>query len=323
MLINCAAYREGQKIADLSVEAISDYVEQPDCFVWVALKDASSDELSKMQEEFGLHELAVEDARHGHQRPKVEEYESMLFCVLHALHLDDKGVLEVGELAIFVGKNFILSVRNRSSIGFLNVRARCEAEPQLLKHGSGFVLYALMDAVVDHYFAVVHRLEGELEAIEERLFSGQRYARSNIEELYALKRRLVTVQHAAAPLLEGLTHLTGSRVPGVCQGMQEYFRDVYDHLERIVRSVESVRDMLATAIQVNLAMISLDESAVNKKLASYAALVAIPTMIAGVYGMNFRHMPELDQPMGYPLALIAMVALDAVAWWRLRQSGWL
>lgn len=323
MLINCVAYRAGKKLADISVEAISDYLEQPDCFVWVALRDSTPEEISTMQEEFGLHELAVEDARHGHQRPKIEEYGEMLFCAVHALHIDDKGHLEAGEVSIFVGKNFILSVRNHSSIGFLNVRTRCENEPHLLQHGSGFVLYALLDAVVDRYFDVVHRLEGELETVEERLFAGQRYARSNVEELYALKRRLLVVQHAAAPLLEAVSHLSGGRVPSVCMGMQDYFRDVYDHLERIVRSVESVRDMLATAIQLNLTLVSLEEAAVGKRLASYAALVAVPTMIAGIYGMNFRFMPELESPLGYPLTLAVMAVLDLVVWLRLRKAGWL
>ncbi|GAB3249797.1 magnesium and cobalt transport protein CorA [Chitinimonas naiadis] len=323
MLINCAAYQAGKKITDLPVEAISDYVSHPDCFVWVALKDATPEELNEMQQEFGLHELAVEDARKGHQRPKVEEYGNMLFCVLHALDMDEAGELEVGEIAIFVGSNFVLSVRNHSRIGFLNVRARCEAEPHLLQHGSGFVLYALMDAVVDRYFEIIHRLEGELEGIEERLFSANNNARLNIEELYDLKRKLVTVSHAAVPLLEAIAHLYGGRVPGVCVGMQEYYRDVYDHLERIVKSVESVREMLSAAIQVSLAMISLDESAVSKKLAAYAALFAVPTMIAGVYGMNFEHMPELKFIFGYPVALGAMVLLDVMLWWKFKRVGWL
>jgi magnesium transporter len=323
MLINCVAYRAGQKIADITVDQISDYVQQADCFVWVALKDSTPAELAEMQQEFGLHPLAVEDARHGHQRPKLEEYGSMLFCVLHVLHMDSSGELEAGEVAVFVGSNYILSVRNRSSIDFLHVRARSEREPELLRHGAGFVLYALLDAVVDRYFDVVHRLEGKLEAIEERLFAKERNGKSNIAELYDLKRQLVTVQHAAVPLLEVVAHMTGGRVPTVCQSMQEYFRDVYDHLERIVRAVETLREMLTTAIQVNIALISLEESAVSKRLASYAALVAIPTMIAGVYGMNFQYMPELASPLGYPLTLFAMVVLDALAWWRLRRAGWL
>lgn len=323
MLINCAAYQAGRKIADLSVPDIRAYLNQPACFVWVALKDATPVELAQMQQEFNLHELAVEDARNGHQRPKLEEYGDTLFCVLHVLDMNAEGEIEVGEVAIFVGGNFVLSIRNRSRINFLNVRTRCEREPHLLQHGAGFVLYALMDAVVDRYFGVVHRLESELEVIEERLFARNGQVRLNIEELYALKRKLVTVSHAALPLLDAIAHLYGGRVPGVCVGMQEYYRDVYDHLARIVKSVESVRDMLSTAIQVNLAMISLDDSAVSKNLAAYAALFAVPTMIAGVYGMNFQHMPELDWQYAYPAVLVVMVALDLGLWLRFRKAGWL
>ncbi|WP_269533485.1 magnesium/cobalt transporter CorA [Chitinimonas sp. BJYL2] len=322
MLINCAAYRAGKKIADIPVEDISDFLTQPDCFVWVALKDASPDEITTMAEEFDLHPLAVEDARHGHQRPKIEEYGDMLFCVVHALHVEE-AELEVGEVAIFVGKNYILSIRNRSSMGFLNVRERCEREPELLQHGSGFVLYALLDAIVDRYFGVISQFETELDAIEDRLFSRQGQGRLNVEELYELKRKLVKLNHAASPLLEAVSHLDGGRVPGVCMGMQEYFRDVYDHLERIVRSAESLREMLTTAISVNLAMISLDDSAVSKKLAAYAALFAVPTMIAGVYGMNFEHMPELKQPLAYPITLAVMVVIDLALYLRFRRAGWI
>lgn len=323
MLINCAAYQDGCKLADLPIEAISENLHRPGSFVWVALRDPEPAEIDRMQEAFGLHELAVEDARHGHQRPKIEEYGPTLFCVLHMLEMDEAGEINVGEVDIFVGANFVLSMRSHSSSGFLNVRERCEREPQLLRHGSGFVFYALMDAVVDRYFDVVHRLERELEAIEERLFAHAGSARANIEDLYALKRKLVTVSHAAVPLLEAIAHLHGGRVPAICANMREYYRDVYDHLARIVKSVESVRDMLATAIQVNLALISLDESAVSKKLAAYAALFAVPTMIAGVYGMNFEHMPELKSVAGYPLALATMLGLDLVLWWRFRRAGWL
>ncbi|MDK2122950.1 magnesium/cobalt transporter CorA [Parachitinimonas caeni] len=323
MLINCAAYQDGKKLADIPVADISEHVCLPDRFVWVAIKDPTPEEIDVMQEEFSLHDLAIEDARHGHQRPKLEEYGQTLFCVVHVLEMDSRGEIQVGEVDIFVGRNFVLSMRSRSDIGFLNVRERCENEPHLLRHGAGFVLYALIDAVVDRYFDIVHRLEGELEALEEQIFVDRSSQRRNIEQLYALKRKLVAVQHAAVPLLEAISHMYGGRVPGVCAGMQEYFRDVYDHLERIVKIVETVRDMLATAIQVNLALISLDESAVSKKFAGYGALFAVPTMIAGIYGMNFEHMPELKSLYGYPVALGAMVVLDLFLLWRFTKAGWL
>src|SRR5215831_4382442 len=183
MLINCAAYQDGRKLADIRVEDISNYVGRTDCFVWVALRDATEAEIDTMQREFALHELAVEDARHGHQRPKVEEYGDTLFAVMHTVEFGATDELRVGEVNVFVGRNFILSVRNRSTQNLLGVRARAEQEPHLLKHGSGFVFYALMDAVVDRYFPIIDALEGELENIEGQIFV-RGAARVNIEQLY-------------------------------------------------------------------------------------------------------------------------------------------
>ncbi len=323
MLINCVAYQDGNKLADIRKPEISDYVGQPYCFVWVALRDPEPYELEEMREEFGLHELAVEDARKGHQRPKIEEYGDMLFVVLHLLEMDDAGEINVGEVCVFAGPNYVLSVRSRSSLGFLNVRARCEREPHLLLHGSGFVLYALMDAVVDRYFPIIDKLEEQLERIEARIFSKGTSTRVNIEELYDLKRKLMTVQHSVAPLLEATSRLYGGRVPQVCVKLQEYYRDVYDHLERISKNIEAIRDMLNTAIQVNLSMISLDDSAITKKLAAWGALFAVPTMIAGVYGMNFDKMPELKWAYGYPAAVLLMMVLDVLLWRRFKRAGWL
>jgi magnesium transporter len=321
MLVNCVVYQEGNKIAEIAKEQISEYVSRPECLVWVALKDPGDAELEEMKEEFGLHDLAVEDARHGHQRPKIEEYGDSLFVVLHNVDVTTQG-LQTGEVDIFVGRNYVLSVRNGVEQGFTSVRARCEREPELLRNGSGFVFYALMDAVVDRYFPVLDALEIELEQIEERIFSG-RSARANIEALYGLKQELTTLQHAVVPLLEAVGKLYGGRVPQVCAGMQEYYRDVYDHLVRLNQSIASQRDMVITAISVNLSMITLQENETTKRLAAYAALVAIPTMVAGIYGMNFKHMPELDFEFGYPLALSIMAGIDFYLFYRFRRAGWL
>ena len=321
MLVNCVAYQEGRKIADIPKEAISDYVKRPDCFVWVALKDPEPVELEEMQEEFGLHELAVEDARHGHQRPKIEEYGNSLFAVLHVIEMRD-GDLQQGEVDIFVGPNYILSVRQRTELGFAAVRKRTENEPELLRHGSGFVFYALVDSIVDRYFPIEDALDVELENLEAHIFEGTS-PRANLEALYGLKRKLTVINHAIDPLLEAVSKLAGGRVPQVCQGTQEYFRDVVDHLERLSRNVDTLRETVTTAMTVNLAMISLSENEVTKRLAAYAALVAVPTMIAGIYGMNFKHMPELDWEWGYPLALGAMVVLDSYLFSRFRKAGWL
>ncbi len=294
---------------------------KPDCFVWVALRDATDAELRQMQDEFGLHELAVEDARHGHQRPKIEEYGDIVFVVMQLLEMEH-GEVQVGEVAIFVGTNFVLSVRNRSSHGFLGVRERCEREPQLLSHGAGFVFYALMDAVVDRYFPLLDAIETELDDIEAQIFE-RGAARWNIERLYALKRRATVLRHAVAPLLEVAGKLHGGRVPAVCAQTQEYFRDVHDHLARINIAIDAIRDTIGTAIQVNLSMVTIEESETTKRLAAWAAIFAVSTALAGIWGMNFEHMPELKWAYGYPMALGIIACAGGWLFWRFRRAGWL
>jgi magnesium transporter len=321
MLINCVAYQDGRKLADIPVADISDYVARHETFVWVALRDATPQELAVMQEEFGLHELAIEDARRGQQRPKIEEYGDSLFVVVKMLELRE-GALEVGEVDIFVGPNYVLSNRSNSTQDFLGVRARAEREPHLLQQGAGFVLYALMDAVVDRYFPIVDALEMELEKIEERIFI-RGSQRDNIERLYELKRQVMTVRHAVAPLLDAIGKLHGGRVPAVCLNTQEYFRDVHDHLLRISAALDTMRDTIGTAIQVNLSMVALEEGEVNKRLAAWAAIFAVLTAFAGIWGMNFKHMPELDWRFGYPVALTLMAVVCGSLYRRFKKAGWL
>ena len=321
MLINCVAYENGSRLADLPVEEISDYLVRPNCFVWVALNDPSPQELDKMKEEFNLHELAVEDARHGHQRPKIEEYDDTVFAVMHQLEIDGDS-FSIGEVSVFVGPNFVLSVRKNSRQNFLGVRERCEREPHLLSHGAGFVFYALMDAVVDRYFPIMDRLESELEEIEEHIFA-KGMARLNIERLYELKRKITLLKHAVAPLMEAVSKLFGGRGPAVCANSRDYFRDVYDHLARINASLENIRDTIGTAIQVNLSMVTIEESEVNKKLAAWAGIFAVATAFAGVWGMNFKAMPELQWEFGYPVALLVIATACAVLYRKFKRAGWL
>ncbi len=321
MLINCVAYQDGRKLADIAIEEIEQWVRKPGCFVWVALRDATDDELRQMQQEFDLHDLAVEDASHGHQRPKIEEYGDTLFVVMKLPEFRD-GELEIGEVAIFVGLNFVMSVRNNSQQGFLGVRERCEREPENLKQGSGFVLYALMDAVVDRYFPLLDELETELEEIESQMFK-QGAARSNIQRQYALKQRATMLRHAVAPLLEVAGKLHGGRVPAVCANSQEYFRDVHDHLVRINTAIDGIRDTISTATQVNLSMVTIEESEITKRLAAWAAIFAVSTALAGIWGMNFEVMPELKWAWGYPMALGAIASSAGLLFWRFRRAGWL
>jgi magnesium transporter len=321
MLVSCAAYQDGKKLQDLDVAQIPDYLQLPNCFVWVALHDPPASELNELQKVFGLHPLAIEDAQGGHQRPKIEEYGDSLFAVLHNIQIVGEE-LKVGEVDLFVGRNYIVSVRNQAEPGFVAVRARCEREPELLRMGSGFVFYALIDAVVDRYFPVLDAIEAEFEKFEDQIFAGKSL-RANIEGLYYVKQNLTTLQHAVLPLLEAVGKLYGGRVPQVCSGLPDYYRDVYDHLGRINQTINGQRDTVTTAIQVNIAMITFSETEVTKRLAAWGALIAVPTFIASLYGMNFKNIPELQWDYGYPMALGAMALVNIYLWFRFRKARWL
>jgi len=321
MLVNSVAYLQGNRLQDLALERIPEFTSRDDCFVWVALKDAESAELTRLKEDFNLPDLAVEDAQHGHQRPKFEEYGPLLFVVLHLPEFRD-GELHIGELNVFAGANFVVSVRSRSGLSFHEVRARCEREPELLRYGPGFVLYALMDAAVDSYFPLVDLLETELERIEDDIFS-KGSPRANIERLYALKRSVMRLKHAVAPLMEASTRLFGGRVPRICANTQEYFRDVHDHLTRLDAAVDNIRETIATAIHVNLAMVAIEEGEVNKRLAAWAGIFAVATAFAGIWGMNFHLMPELQWRYGYPAALGLIALACGLLHRRFRRLGWL
>lgn len=322
MLVTCVAYQNGRRLADIPLEAVKEYTrEHPDTFVWVAIKDPAPGEVEALQEKFDLHTLAIDDARHGHQRAKIDEYGHSLFIVLRIMEMSDLELLN-GEVSVFIGAQHVISIRRGTKLGFADVRHRCEEEPDLLRNGPVFVLYALMDAVVDRYFPVVEALSAEIEGIEQRIFAG-RTTRTQIEALYGMKCKLLEVDHAARAMLEVTSKLHGGRVPQICTGMQEYFRDVHDHLLRLSHSIEGLGAMVTTGISVNLSLIALQQGETTKQLAAYAALAAVPTLIAGVYGMNFEHMPELSWLTGYPMALGLMAGVDAILFWKFRKTGWL
>ena len=321
MLLNCVAYRDGGRLADLAVEQISDHLALPACFVWVALRDPSPQELDAMRREFDLPALAVEDAMRGHARPKVDEYDDTLFVVMQLIEFIG-GEVNLGEVAVFAGPNYVLSVRTGSKQHFLGVRERCEREPHLLKLGAGFVLYALMDAVVSRYLPILELLESELEGIEDRIFV-RGTTQLNIEQLYALKRKVMVLKHAVSPLLQFAGRLYGGRVPAVCAQTQDYFRDISDQLARIDDAVDAIRDTIATAVTVNLSMATVEASEVTKRLAAWAGIFAVATSLAGIWGMNFEFMPELKLPWGYPAALGLIGSACALMWWRFRRLRWL
>lgn len=323
MLINSAIYDDGRMVAEPALEAVSEALEATQTgFLWIALRDPTDDELNLLQHELDLPSLAVEDARKGHQRPKVEEYGDITFAAMHLLESGPEG-LEVGEVHVFVGPRFVVSVRHRSSQGFLGVRDRAEREPELLRQGPGFVLYALMDAVVDRYIPLMDGIEAELEKLEETMFLPGQDRQAVVQQLFALKQRLATLRHAVTPLLEVTARLHGGRVPVVCKALQEYFRDVYDHLLRIQAGIDAARETIIAATQVNLTLVTIDESLVTKRLAAWAAIFAASTALAGIWGMNFEKMPELKWAFGYPMALGVIALVSGALYWRFKRLQWL
>jgi magnesium transporter len=274
-----------------------------------------------MQEEFSLHDLAVEDALRAHQRPKLEEYGDSLFVVLRTATLHGAEI-EFGETHVFVGPRYIVSIRHGASLPYTEVRQRCEAAPHLLRKGPGFVLYALMDFVVDHYFPIIDALEELLEQLEETIFNGA-FDRSTTERIYVLKRDLVGLKRAVSPLVDVCNRLVRFDVGLVPEDCRAYFRDVYDHVIRINEALDTMRELLTTALEANLSLVSVGQNEVTKKLAAWAAILAVPTMIAGVYGMNFQFMPELHWRFGYALTMGVMGGICGFLYWRFKRAGWL
>jgi magnesium transporter len=321
MIVNCVAYKDGARLGDIDVERISDVLEEQGTFVWVGLHEPDLPLLRKVQAEFGLHELAVEDALSAHQRPKLEEYGESLFVVLQTAQWWDES-MHLGETHLFVGKRFLVSVRHGPSMTYSGVRERCEANPVRLAMGPGYALYAVMDFVVDNYAPIVERFSTRLEALESAIF-GQQFDRAAIEQLYALKRELQLLRGAAAPVLDICTELMRLHSDIVPKDTREYFRDIRDHVRRVVEATDAMREMLTAAMQVHLALASVAQNEVVKRLAGWGAILAIPTMVFSLYGMNFRHMPELEWPFGYPLVLGGIVVGCAWLYRRLRRVGWL
>jgi magnesium transporter len=321
-IINCAAYSEGQRIADVELENVHDVLKATNQFVWIGLHEPSEEVLDKVQKEFSLHDLAVEDAHNAHQRPKIELYGDSLFVVLRTAHINQDHQIVFGETHFFVGPNFIVVVRHGSSVPYKEVRARCEAMPDLMSKGQGFVLYAIMDFIVDKYFPVVHELEMELEAIEDKVFK-EKPSRQTTEQIYHLKRQLLEVKRAVSPLVDVCNRLMRFDIKSISEETQPYFRDVYDHVVRINEIVENTRELLNTALEANFSLISISQSDISKKFAGWAAIIAVPTMIAGFYGMNFKFMPELTWHYGYFAVILVTITTCCLLYYFFRRSGWL
>ena len=321
MLVNCIAYRDGVRVADVDPAQLGNHLGRPGTLLWLGLRDPAPEEIESLRRPFDLHPLAAQDAAREHRRPKLDEYDDDLFVVMQLVRASD-GSLGQGQLAILAGPGYVITVRSNSKQSLENVRDRCEHDPELLAAGSGYVLYALMDDVVDRYVPILEQLQGELEGIEEHIFVPGA-ARSNLQRLYALKRKALVLEHAVGSMLQFAGKFHGERVPTVCRGLQAYFRDIGDHLARLEAALDTIRDTIATAITVNLSLVTIEEGEVTKRLAAWAAIFAVATAFAGIWGMNFEHMPELKLAWGYPMALALIVSSGTYMWWRFRRAGWL
>jgi magnesium transporter len=322
-VVNCAAYAEGRRVADVGIAEISESLRHDDRFIWLGLHEPEEELLRQVQAEFGLHDLAIEDAHKAHQRPKLEVYGDSLFVVLRTAQINPQTrQIEFGETHFFVGPRYLVSVRHGSSIPYRDVRARCESNPNLLSKGPGFALYALMDAIVDQYFPMVGALEERLDEIEDVIF-GETSTRQTTARIYQLKREMLEVKRAVSPLIDICNRLMRFDFDLIPRDTQVYFRDVYDHAIRINEMVDNLRELLTTALEANFSLISISQNEVMKRFAGWAAIIAVPTMIAGIYGMNFEFMPELRWQIGYPLILLLIFGACAGLYGYFRRAGWL
>lgn len=321
MIVNCTVYKNGKKLRDITIDEISDELEHEDTFVWVGLLEPSVELMRKIKEEFNLHELAVEDAYAAHQRPKIEEYGDTLFVVLQTAQLWEEKVV-FGETHIFLGARFVVTIRHGASRSYAKVREHCESLPERLTRGPSFVLYSIMDFVVDNYRPIMDDLEERFDKFEAELFERDS-ERAHLQDLYQLKRQLIKIRSAAVPLLDVCTQLLRFHENIITKEGKVYFRDIYDHVVRVIETGDRLREMVAAAMQVDLAQITIRQNEVVKRLAGWGAILAIPTMVFSLYGMNFKYMPELDWHWSYPAVLIGIFGSCSWLYARLKRVGWL
>jgi magnesium transporter len=321
-VVNCAAYGRDGSRRDIDLDAISDVLAVDDgSFVWVGLYEPDDAILEKLQEEFDLHDLAIEDASNAHQRPKIETYGRSLFIAVHTAQAID-GEIHFGETHLFVGSRYLVSVRHGASSSYATARARMEREPELLQHGSAGALYVVLDMVVDRLLPIVDEFSNALNALEQDIFADD-FRKHTVQKLYDLKRELTRLRMAVAPLQDVLAQLARPRAELIDEEMQLYFRDIHDHAMRINENTDTLREMLTAAVSVNLSLVTVRQGEIVKRLGAWAALLAAPTLIASWYGMNFIHMPELAGRWSYPI-LIGAVAVSVVVLYRMfKRSGWL
>ena len=320
-VVAAGVYVDGRRVANIAIEEASGWRSKPGHVVWIGLHEPDMALLSSVQRQFELHDLAIEDADHAHQRPKIEQYGDALFIVARTAQLIE-GRIAFGETHIFVGDGYLVSVRHGASTSYKPVRERCESCPRALARGEDYILYAILDFIVDIYSPVLESISEEVEEIEDYVLSNA-ITKAQIERLYMLRRDLLRLRNAIGPLVEVCRRLEHDELSMVRQAMQPLFRDVTDHVRNIQERIDSMREVLAFAFEASLLVGQAQETAVSKKLASWLAIIAIPTALAGIYGMNFKHMPELEWEYGYYMLLGVMLTACAALYWRFRRAGWL
>jgi magnesium transporter len=323
VIVDSAVYEGGRRRdGDLPVHEAVEACRQPDCFTWIGLFEPSEDEFEAIRSEFDLHPLAVEDAIHAHERPKLEVYGEMVFIVLKtARYVDPSEVIKLGEILVFLGRDYIITVRHGEASELGGVRKRLEDSPELLQHGPGAVLHAIVDRVVDDYAPAIAGLGEDIDQVEDQVFSDLRT--NAAERIYKLKREVLEFGHAVGPLVDPVDRLARGKYEVIHPTVQTYFRDVNDHLLRVHDALEGFRDLLTSVLQANLTQVGVRQNEDMRKISAWVAIAVVPTAIAGIYGMNFEHMPELGWSFGYPAALLLMLVICSTLFWRFKRAGWL
>jgi magnesium transporter len=322
MVVNCVAYRtNGTRIGNVDIDAISEVLKEPDTFVWVGLHEPDESLLLKLQDEFDLHDLAIEDAQSAHQRTKIEAYGDSLFIVVQTAQLVN-GNLAFGETHIFLGPRYLVTVRHGASLSYSPARRTCEHAPELLALGPSYGLYGVLDFVVDNLLPIVRDFREELQELEQDIFAAT-FNRSTVRRLYDMQRDLMTLRLAVAPMQDVISQLVRLHPQLIPEDLRVYFRDIYDHVFRVNESISAMREMLTAAINVNLSLVTFGQNEVMKKLAGWAAMLAAPTLITSWYGMNFTHMPELSRPWAYPLIIVIVIGVVGGIYVGLKRAKWL
>jgi magnesium transporter len=323
VIVDCAIYEHGVR-RDGKVELGHAYDERHEAgkFVWIGLYEPTEEEFDSLRREFDLHPLAVEDAIHAHQRPKLEVYDDMVFLVLKtARYVDPMEVIQLGEVLVFIGADFIITVRHGEATNLHPVREALDANPGRLRHGPGAVLHAILDRIIDDYVPAIEGLEHDIEEVEEQLFSGERV--NPAERIYRLQREVLSFRKATAPLVEPMERLARGHYELIHPEIRDYFRDVNDHLIRAREQLDAMRDLLSSSLQANLAQVAVRQNEDVRRISAWVAIIAVPTAIAGIYGMNFDQMPELRWELGYPAVLLVMLAFCTMLYRYFKRVGWL